>query len=241
MSARYDEEITLTGPPRNMAAVVSLDVSRSTVVPVSITVGDQSTVYRAVARSLGDQRSELRLKLPSDTPPGAYAGEATIDGKPRRLRVEVDAVMRIRVEPKQTKLAATATSSVEFEVTVMNGGNVPFDVPATDVFDLDDPVAQDRALGKTLRAPLSQGEHRIDRFFDELREGHGGEARVAVRSGSGRLEPGESRELTCLLDVPATARVGRSYTGPWRFGNTAHVIVADILTNQRPDNRRTKT
>jgi hypothetical protein len=123
----------------------------------------------------------------------------------------------------------------------MNSGNVPFDVPKSDVFDLDDAVGQERALGKTLRAPLAKGERRVDLLFDELAVNHGGEAHVAVRSGAGRLAPGESRQLTCLLDVPATAKEGRSYTGPWRLGNTAHVIVADIMTSTRPSTKLAKT
>ena len=128
---------------------------------------------------------------------------------------------------------------MEFHVTAVNDGNVPFDVPAADVFDLDDTVRQERALGRTLRAPLAQGEQRVDRFFAELRDAHGGEAHVVVRRGAGRLAPGESRELTCILDVPAMAKEGHSYVGPWLLGNTAHVIVAEITTNAPTDTGRT--
>ena len=240
MSTRYGEEITLGGPPRHITGIVPLVVSRGTVVPISISVGGQSTIYRAVVRPTGKERSELRLRLPAETPPGVYSGEGTIEGRPQRIMIVVEPVIRIQVQPKQTNVTAAATSSVEFGLTVMNSGNVPFDVPKTDVFDFDDSLGQDRALGRTLRAPLSQGERRIDRYFEELRESHGGEARVAVRSGAGRLEPGESRELTCLLDVPASARAGHSYLGPWQLGNAAHVIVADITSGARPDNGRTK-
>jgi len=234
------DEIVLSGPPGNVSGLVALDVAKSTVVPISISAGGASTVYRAIVRPAGTGQSEIRLKLPSDTAPGVYTAEATFDGKPRRIAVRVEPVMRISVEPRETKLTAAATSSVDFGFTVTNSGNVPFVVPEADVFDLDDHVAQDRALGRTLRAPLAQGERRVDRFFDELLEAHGGEAHVAVRRGAGRLEPGESRELACVLDVPPTARAGRSYLGPWQLGNTAHLIVADITTPARPEPRRTK-
>ena len=230
MSAAVGKEIALSGPPRNVTGVVPFDVSKSTVVPISISVGGESTVYRAVVRPAARGTGEIRLRLPVDTPPGVYGGESTIDGEPRRVTIAIESVMRIRVQPRQTTLTATATSTVEFGLTVMNSGNVPFDVPKADVFDLDDAIGQDRALGKTLRAPLAKGERRVDLLFDELAVNHGGEARVSVRSGAGRLAAGESRELTCLLDVPATAKEGRSYAGAWRLGNTAHVIVADIMT-----------
>lgn len=234
--ARHGEAITLSGQPRNMSVVLPLDVSGGTVVPISVSVAGQPTIYRAIVRPVGKDRGELRLRLPDDTPPGLYSGEGTIGGEQRGIMLEVEPVVRIRVQPKQTIVTAEPSSRVEFGLTVVNGGNVPFDVPKTVVFDLDDAVGQDGALGRSLRAPLSPGERRVDRFFDELRESHGGEARVTVRSGAGPLEPGESRELMCLLDVPATAQEGRSYLGAWQLGNAAHVIVADIMTSPRPKN-----
>jgi hypothetical protein len=233
MSTRTGDEILLLGPPRSVSGLVPMDVSKSSLIPVSISIGKESTVYRGTLRA-GVGGGEIRLQLPPGTPPGVYPGETTLDGKARRLRVQVEPVMRINVQPKQTTLSTGASSSVEFAVTVVNDGNVPFEIPKADVFDLDDGVAQERALGRTLRARLAQGEHRIDRYFDELKDGHGGEAHVAVRRGAGPLSPGETRELACLLDVPPTAKVGRSYAGPWRLGDTAHVIVADIKAGAPP-------
>ena len=234
------DAITLSGPPHNTAAVVPHDLSRDKVVPVSISVAGQSTIYRAVVRSFGSDGGEMRLRLPRDTPPGTYKGESTIGGKQLGIVVEVEPVMRIRVLPKQTVLEAAASSSVEFGLTVRNAGNVPFDVPKGDVLDFDDAVEQERALGRSLRAPLKQGESRVDRFFDELRASHGGEARVTVKSGAGRLAPGESRELACVLDVPGAVQPGRTYAGTWQFGNTGHVILAEIIATGRPKNGRTQ-
>lgn len=237
---RQGDEITLSGPPRSMTGVYPFEVSGSTVVPISLSVGGESTIYRAVVRA---ERNEIRLRLPGETAPGSYTGEATIEGKACRVVAHVEPIVRIRVQPRQTSVTAAPTAQVEFCCSVMNEGNVPFAVPKADVFDLDDAAGQDKALGRTLRAPLTGGERRIDRFFDELRDSHGGEARVAVRNGAGPLEPGESRELACVLTVPATAQAGRSYVGSWPLGNAAHVIVAEILTGTtgaRPDNGRAK-
>ncbi len=237
-TAHHGAEITLSGPPHNMSVVLRLVSSRTAVVPISISVGGEATIYRGVVRPVGKDASEIRLRLPSDTPPGIYSGEGTIAGEPRGIMLQVERVMKLRVQPKRTMVTAAASSSVEFALTVVNGGNVAFEVPESDVFDLD-VAGQNRALGRTLRATLSEGERRVDRLFEELRENHGGEARVAVKSGAGRLEPGESRELTCLLDVPAMAQEGRTYSGAWRLGNNAHVIVAEILKSARHNNGRT--
>src|SRR5678816_434179 len=97
MATRPGNEIALAGPPRNMTGVVASDVSKSAVIPISIKVKGESTVYRAVVRPARNGVSEIRLRLPNDTPPGAYTGEATIDGAPRRVTLAVEPVMRIRV------------------------------------------------------------------------------------------------------------------------------------------------
>lgn len=234
MSARDGDEIVLLGAPRTLSGRVPRRVPKSQVVPVSVTIGRESTVYRAALRPAVTGDSELRLRLPGDTPPGTYTGEATLDGKPQRVRLQVEPLLRLTVEPRQSHLSAQPGGRVEFTCFVGNQGNVPFDVPKSDTFDFDDAVAQDRALGRTLRAKLAEGEHPVDHLFDELRDAHGGEASVAVRAGAGPLVPGESRELTCALYVPAMAKAGRTYVGPWQLGNVAHVIVADIAAAVRP-------
>jgi hypothetical protein len=236
MTGRGEREIAIAGPPRNVTGMFPFDVSKSTVVPMSLTVGNEPTVYRAVVRPAGRSTGELRLRLPIDTPPGTYAGESTIGGEMRRVTVDVKEAMRITVQPKLTNVSAAASASAEFAIFVSNEGNVALDVPKADTFDLDDATGQDRALGRTLRAPLKEGERRVDRFFEELREHHAGEARVTIRSGAGRIEPGQSRELRCLLELPATAKEGRSYSGAWQLGSAAHVVAVDIVAKGRPEN-----
>ncbi len=234
MSARTGDEVLLLGPPRNLSGRVAYPVAKSQVAPVSISVGDATTVYRATLRPAGPGTSELRLRLPGDTAPGTYTGEATLGGKPRRVRVQVEPLMRLTIEPRQTIISVSAGRPAEFSLFVTNDGNVPFEIPKGDTFDLDDGVAQERALGRTLRAKLSEGEHPIDRLFDELREAHGGEGAVSVRDGAGVIDPGESRQLACVLTVPESATPGRLYEGTWQLGTSAHFIVAEVQSSERP-------
>jgi hypothetical protein len=240
-AARSVAEITLSGPPRNMAVVVPREWSGDRIIPISISVAGRPTIYRAVVRAFGQDRSEIRLRLPGDTPPGRYSGEGTIGGTPRAVVVDVAPVLRIRVQPRQTLLSTAPAASVEFTVTLLNAGNVGFDVPGAEVIDFDDAAGQDRALGRTLRATLAQGERRVDRLFDELKDSHGGEARVRVKNGAGTLAPGESRELECVLEVPSTVLAGRTYTGTWQLGSGVHVLVADVQTSGRPRNGRVRS
>lgn len=234
MSARTGDDVLLLGPPRNLSGRIAYPVAKSQVAPVSITVGDATTVYRATLRPAGPETSELRLRLPGETAPGSYTGEATIGGKPRRVRVQVEPLLRLTIEPRQTLIFTIAGRPAEFALFVTNDGNVPFEIPKGDTLDLDDGVAQERALGRTLRAKLSEGEHPIDRLFDELREAHAGEGVVTVRDGAGAIAPGESRQLTCVLTVPEGATTGRLYEGTWQLGTAAHFIVAELQPSERP-------
>jgi hypothetical protein len=216
--------ITLAGRPRKVSAVVRLDPSCDRVVPVAIKLADTPSIFRASVRHFGAGTSEVRLRLPGETPPGRYGGEGQFAGERRALLVEVEPAVRIRVSPKQTVLTVDGGSTAEFALTVVNAGNVPLDVPKAAVFDLDDADAQDRALGRAMRAKLPEGERLVDRFFDEIRESHGGEAHLAVLEGSGRLEPGDTRTLRCQLVIPASAQAGRSYLGAWQLGNVSHLV-----------------
>lgn len=237
-AVRLGEVITLAGPPRNLTAIIPMDVVRGTVVPISVTHAGQATIHRAVVRPIGIGNAELRLRLPDDFSPDTYRGEASLEGEPRAILIEVQAVTRIRIDPRQTVVTAEPSSSVQFTVTVTNGGNVPFQIPKSDALDLDDVAGQDRALGRTLRAPLEQDERRVDRLFEELRQTHGGEGRITVRTGAGPLPSGESRVVNCVLDVPGSAQPGRSYVGAWELGSVSHLIVADIMVSERPTKAR---
>jgi hypothetical protein len=241
-ATRGGEAITLSGPPGAIRAVLPIDVPRERIVPITVAIGGEPAIYRAAVRQFGAGMSELRLRLPADTSPGGYGGEATIDGKPRKIVVEVEPILRIRIHPSQTRLSAPPKSRAEFNVSIANSGNVTFEIPKTSTFDLDDAEGQDRALGRALRAPLEKGERRVDRFFDELRESHGGEARITIANGNGGLEPGASLDVTCVLDVPGTLRAGRSYIGGWQLGNISHIVLVEVTSSVgRPKNGRAKS
>ncbi len=234
MSTATQNDIVLFGPPRHVTGRVPVVLSRSVLVLASITVGRETTVFRATLRPTTATSAELRLKLPAETPPGTYVGEATLDGETRRLQVRVEPVPKVSVQPRQSSISAAGAGQVEFEFVIMNEGNVPFTVPSADTFDLDDGVAQEKALGRSLRAPLNAGGRGVDAYFDQLRDAHGGEARVRVLKGAGVLAPGEQRQLRCALDIPAAVQRGRTYIGAWQLANTAHIVAADISAASRP-------
>ena len=238
---RTSGAITFTGRPGNLSAVVPADLATERIVPISVSVAGKPTIYRAIARPLGSSQSEIRLRLPDDTPPGTYPGEGTLGGKPRSVVVEIEPVVKVRVSPPQTVVAAAPAARIDFTISVQNAGNVPLDIPKLDTFDLDDEEGQDRALGRSLRGSETDGKRGVDRYFDELRKSHGGEARVLLKDGAGRLAPGETRSLACILEVPDIAQEGHTYVGAWPIGDSQHVIVCDVAaTVRRPKTGRTK-
>ncbi|CAN5697992.1 hypothetical protein BH23GEM9_BH23GEM9_19640 [soil metagenome] len=230
------ETLTFAGPPRAAAAHASLDASVGRIVPVTLSIEGRVAGYRADVRRSGDGGSEIRLHLPSETPPGRYGGHATVGGEQRKVVVLVEPHSRLRVRPEETVVSAAAGAHVDFSIELINAGNVVFDVPKVGTFDLNASEGQDRALGRALRARLEPDERRVDRFFEELREMHGGEARIEVMSGAGAVEPGTSRELRCRLNLPDMMRPGSSYEGTWDLDSAMHTIIVAV-TDAAPRTR----
>jgi len=222
------QEVHLFGPPRNTAGVVAIDTARSGVVPISLRLAKDDTIFRARLRRVSRGVSELRLRLPRQTPPGVYRGQGRVGDHDIAVAVEVEAKPRVRIHPRETRLSGPPGGNADFEVTVVNQGNVPLVVPSLLRFDLDDEDGQERVLGRTSRATLKEGEGRADRFFEEIRVEHGGEAAVRVVSGAGTVAAGDERVLKCQLEIPKEASEGHTYLGAWDLGIAEHGIIVDV-------------
>lgn len=234
---REGETITLSGPPRNVTAPIRIDDPSQRVIPVAVKLAKGPSVLRAYVRPYGGGAAELRLKLPPDTAPGSYPGEATIGESTRPIVVMVTPEPSVQVQPSQTTVQAEAGARVDFEIRVTNAGNVPFDVPKEAPLELDDDRDQAFAFGRTLRAKLNEGERRVDRFFEELRESHGGQGLITVFEGAGPLEPGDSRALHCGLDVPDLARPGHTYSGGWEPAWAGHLLIVEVVNGSGSEPR----
>jgi hypothetical protein len=222
------ERILLTGPPHNTKAVVRIDTPEVVAVTVRLDLAGNTSLHRGYVRPVGPGSSEVRLKLPRDTPAGEYRGEVKLGETTHAIVVQVAPNVRTRVNPKHLALSAEPGGRAEFDLIVSNDGNVAVDIAKSTTFDLDDGDGQDRALGIALRAELAGDERRVDRFFDELRRSHGGEGRVSVIDGAGPLGPGESRAIRCRVEIPMTTAAGRSYVGTWWIGSATHIVAVTV-------------
>lgn len=228
MKKSAGDEIVLAGPPGKASALVRFP-PRERVVPVTMTMTDGPVIHRAYVRPFGQDASEIRLRLPRGTPAGTYRGQAVIGGAEREVVVVVEPVPRLSLAPRRSAFTARPGQRLEFALDLANDGNVAVDVPKGVSFDLDASEGQDRALGRALRATLHEGERRVDRFFEELRESHGGNAHVTVADGAGPIAPGESRLLKCVLEVPTGVKPGHSYEGAWRIANAGHLVLIEVV------------
>jgi hypothetical protein len=225
--------IVLAGPPRRLSAIVP-QAAAQRIVSVTLQLGgERPEVYSAYLRPISRVASELRLRLPRDTPPGRYRAQAPLGGAQQDLIVMVEPASHVQLHPASNVFNAGAGASVEFALEVTNAGNVAVDVPGLVSFDLDDAADRNRALGRSFRAGLEPGERRVDRLFEELRAAHGGEARVSLWGGKEPLSPGESRQLKCVLQIPGTVQVGRTYEGSWELADASHDVVVAIKNGTR--------
>jgi hypothetical protein len=239
-SVSRGEQMVLAGPPYKLKAVVHLAAISEKIVVIKLHIAGEPSLHRAYIRPLGKGASEIRLKLPHDTPAGTYRGEATLGGETHAIVLHVTPSIRTRVNPRQTLVTVEPGGRAEFTIEVSNNGNTALELPKARLLDLDDEEGQDRALGKSLRAGLGAGESRVERFFEELRVSHGGEARVTLVEGTGALEPGESRKVRCQVEVPMTAQPGRSYVGGWDIGNASHLLAVEVTSpGPRESGRKT--
>jgi hypothetical protein len=232
------ERILLSGPPRNTKAVLPVAPPDDRAVAVRVDIAGEAAIHRAWLRPLGSGATELRLKLPGATPPGSYRGEVTLSGRPYAITIEVEPTLRVRISPPTVSITTEPGGRAEFAIVTMNNGNVAVEIPKSSAFDLDDADGQDRALGLALRAELLENEKRVDRYFEELRRSHGGQARVSVLDGAGPLVPGESRTLRCRVEIPMTTEPDRSFAGAWPIAGTSHVVSVTIQKPAPPENGR---
>jgi len=228
MAARTNGLITLAGPPRNTSGIVQLDAGGAKVATVALKLASELAVHKVFLRPFGPGVTELRLRLPRETPPGNYGGEFALGEQRSGIRVEVEAVLHLRVHPPFTRLSLLPGGITEFAISLENRGNVPFEVPVSSALDLDDQESQSLALGRALRARLEPGEKRIDRFFEEIREQHGGQAKLIVVAGAGPLAPASTREVHVRVEAPETMHPGHSYSGGWQLGDAAHVLEVQV-------------
>ncbi|UCH64118.1 MAG: hypothetical protein JSU77_06785 [Fidelibacterota bacterium] len=243
-AAESRETIHIRGAPPHLSAVLPL--RRPVSGPVSASVDLPKKVAEMAPLSarvslLGHAGlTHLHLKLPRNTPPGAYQGAVEIEDQRKLLIVEVEPRARIRVIPKRATIQSQAGKTADLKITLINMGNVALEVPKTSSFCIYQQRGVDLAIGRTFQAELDKNERRIDRLMEELREGYGGVVKLKIKMGAGKLEPGDARDLDIVLQLPAQVVAGCSYWGSWPLFGYNFKIDIEITPENKKSPEKSK-
>jgi hypothetical protein len=201
-------------------------------VPVQLEIPEvalPSPLLASVAPSGIAEIARLVLSLPGATPPGRYEGAIRLSDRSHSLVVEVEPDLSIAVLPESLAARARPSEELNVDLTVLNQGNVSYDVRKVYAFPLADVIGIDRALSRTASSETKEGGRgRADRFADELASGRGGPVRVEVHRGVGAVMPREVREIKATLKLPGRLKLGRTYSGAWRLADAAFSVRIEV-------------
>jgi hypothetical protein len=228
------EPIKFSGPARQLEAVVSIpDAGRFLCVNATLEAsssyqGHESPPQPLVfARQLAPGIFRLKLKFPTSTPAGVYLGSLELDGRRQRFEADVKPRPKLSASPNSLALRGGAGDQLSVELTLVNGGNGDYDIPAAAAIGLFSDGGVEAALGKAYRTRDSDGERWIDRLGANLTEEHGGLVHIRVVEGAGPLRPGEMRAIRLHLRLPEQLRMEKLYIGALEFGELALPLEVD--------------
>jgi hypothetical protein len=209
--------VAFRGPPHRLSSLVQLpDAPDALGEPRALLEGAEirGLGVRALTRE-GPGVGKLTLRLPKSTPPGTYSGSVELAGRTHPVVVEVEPRPKIEASPPRLTVEADPGAEVSAGVTLLNVGNVPFDIPAASTFCVFDGSGVDRAFWAAFKAEPPKGTARIDILFDELAESHGGLVEVRARTKSRTIAPGQSGDVQLTLRFSDRLRPGGRYAGAW--------------------------
>jgi hypothetical protein len=213
-SASRTEPVRLRGRPHRRAALVP--PAAATPDPVRVLLSGVEP-QRARIRPVGPAgaAAELRLKVPPTTPPGTYEGSVEVGELRFPILVDVEPHLRMRFTPRSLTVREPAGTEHVTEVSVVNHGNVPCEVPERDSFCLFEWAGVERGLRVALSSDEPKGHTRLDVLMGQLARSFGGMVEVTVADGSGELQIGEARALLVTLFLPEKLRPSHVYMGTW--------------------------
>lgn len=180
--------------------------------------------------SAGHLATWLRFALSDATPPGSYEGTVSIGDEQYASVIEVNPRLSLIISPRRLTLQGTAGAELAAKLTVVNAGNVAFEIPKLHKIGLLDVKGAERAIGVALRDTETSGERRIGLFAEELSRSHAGRLTLTVEWGEGLLlSPGECRRLSIALRLPDGLKGGRIYAGEWMLLNRSYSIEVQAM------------
>jgi hypothetical protein len=237
---RKTPTVTFRGPPHRLTSLVTLpDGGDELGRPTALLEGAEirGLAVRPLTRE-GTSMGKVTLRLPKSTPPGSYAGSVEIGGRQHSVSVEVEPRSRIEASPSRLSFEVQPGGEVSADVTLLNVGNVPFDVPAASTFCMFDGSGFNHAFWIAFTSEPEQGKQRIDLLLDDLAESHGGLVEVRARVAERTIPSGEARDVNVTLRFSDRLRAGHSYAGSWSVDGLTLRVRASVPAVQAGQRRR---
>lgn len=209
--------LTFRGPPNHLTTLVAIPEAAEGPVAAEAQlegVDVESLAVRPLTRE-GLAMGRVRIRLPRSTPPGAYPGSVTIAGQEVPFVAEVEPRQNVDVVPSHLSLELEPGAEATADVTLLNRGNVPLDLPAASQFCIFDGGGVDHAFWVALASDPPEGKERIDVLLDDLAQSHGGLVEVRALAAKGTIAAGEAGEAQITLRFSDRLQPGRTYAGAW--------------------------
>lgn len=227
MKRSSSSSIHLKGRPNRLATVLRL--------PAAAFAGEASCsvnlpgveAHRVRIRPIKNTNSGaslLKIKLPHDTPPGAYKGTVHIGETELPITIDVEVHRDLRLFPSTLRAEVEPGASVTASISVLNAGNSAVTIANEHRFCVFDSTGIDRAFFVALATDEAKGPQRLDRFLEELADSHGGRVRVQIKSGAGTIAAGEMVDIGVVFHFSSRLRGGRDYAGSWKLENAAYLV-----------------
>jgi hypothetical protein len=208
---------TFRGPPHRLSSLVELPAGTEALAPGEARLEGadvRSVSVRPLTRE-GIDMGKLTLRLPESTPPGTYEGTVELGSQAVPIVVEVEPRRRLEASPARFTFETSPGGEVTANASIVNVGNVPWDLPAASTFCIFDGSGIDHAVWVALANDPPEGKERIDVLMDDLAESHGGLVEVRARTKEKTVAPGESRDVQLTLKFSDRLRPGHTYSGSW--------------------------
>lgn len=214
--ARAAELVTFRGPPHRLSSLVELPLEAAGR-PRATALLEGAEVRGVGVRDLteGHGLRKLTLRLPKSTPPGTYDGSIDVAGERVPVRVEVEPRARLEASPSRLTFEVEPKAEATATVTLLNVGNVPFEIPAASKFCVFDGGGIDHAFLVALTSDPPESKQRIDLLLDDLAGSHGGLVELRARAADRTIAPGEAQDVALTLSFSDRLRPGRGYVGSW--------------------------
>ena len=245
VAKRAQEPLLFRGPPMRLAAAIPQSSATARLAAgtgpdltpprLAARIGGANVEGVSTRRSLGGPMT-LRLQLSPTTRPGRYEGEVQVGDDIIPMLAEVDPRPKVRAFPRPIRISGEPDGDAEADVVLANVGNVACDVSGRSAIGLLASGALGRAFWRALTFPEPDGKGRLDRFIDDLAT-EAASLRVTVPDGSGRLEPGESREIRLSVRLSGNLVPGQRYAGTWEPEGLRLPVRVDVAAPGLPRER----